>query len=198
MIGGVISDIFAAEDRNTPMASYAGFALFGTGFGPMIAGIVAYRASWRWIYYIQAIAAAVVVIPLIFFFHETRGSVLLSRKAKVLNKWYDALEEAGYVGLDVPINDDEEKRCSRRVRWKVKSDEERDSLWTMLTISIFRPFRQCHLYSSPFLNCGLNQLTTVFRSPLYGTGGIFLLPLGSVQLGSLIYAIRCDSDSIRR
>lgn len=141
MIGGVISDIYAAEDRNTPMAFYACLALFGTGFGPMISGIVAYHTSWRWIYYIQAIAAAIVVIPLVFFFHETRGSVLLSRKAKALNKWYDALEAADYVGLNVPDGNDGEKLDSKRIRWKVKSDEERDTLLTMITISLYRPFR---------------------------------------------------------
>ncbi|KAK2761349.1 hypothetical protein FQN54_001871 [Arachnomyces sp. PD_36] len=140
MVGGVLSDIYAAENRNSPMAIYACFALFGTGLGPMVCGIIAYHTSWRWIYYTQAIMSAVVVIPLIFFFRETRGSVLLSRKAKTLNKWYDALEDAGYVGLDLPIGDDGEKRESKRIRWKVKSDEERDTLLTMITISVYRPF----------------------------------------------------------
>ena len=144
MIGGVISDIYVAEDRNTPMAIYSSGALFGTGFGPMISGIIAHHTSWRWIFYVQAITALVVLVPLILFFDETRGSVLLSRKAKALNKWYEALEEAGYIGMDVPIAHDCEKCGSKRIRWKVKSDEERDSLWTMISISVYRPFRESH------------------------------------------------------
>lgn len=74
------------------------------------------------------------------FFKETRGSVLLSRKAKALNKWYDELEEAGYYGMIMPSLPGSEKRASQRMRWKVKADEERTSLLTMIRISLHRPF----------------------------------------------------------
>ena len=36
MVGGVISDIYHTEDRNTPMALFSGAALFGTGLGPVV------------------------------------------------------------------------------------------------------------------------------------------------------------------
>ena len=36
MIGGVISDIYHAEDRNTPMVLFSGAVLFGTGLGPLV------------------------------------------------------------------------------------------------------------------------------------------------------------------
>lgn len=141
MVGGVISDIYHAEDRNTPMALFAGAALFGTGLGPLIAGNIAARTSWRWIYWSHGTVSACFVIFMYFFLKETRGSILLSRKARALNKWYDSLEEAGYHGLLMP-SEMPEKRVVRRVRWKVKADEERESIVQMISVSCYRPFRK--------------------------------------------------------
>lgn len=148
MVGGVISDIYHAEDRNTPMSYFSGSVLFGTGLGPLISGFIQRRANWRWVYYSQAIAAAVFLVILFFFLSETRGSVLLSRKAKTLNKYYDALEEAGYYGVVFDANETAEKAQVQRIRWKVKSDEERESLAKMVSISCYRPFRECPLTST--------------------------------------------------
>ena len=141
MIGGVISDIYHAEDRNAPMSWYSGFVFFGTGLGPLLTGFIPGRASWRWIFYSQAIASGVLVMIIFFFMTETRGSVLLSRKAKTLNKYYEKLEAAGYYGVLFESDGAEEQRV-QRVRWKVKSDEERESLSKMIVVSCTRPFRK--------------------------------------------------------
>ena len=75
------------------------------------------------------------------FFKETRGSVLLSRKAQKLNKWYEELEAAGYVGLQMPQTHEDEKMPKRqRMRWKVKSDEQRATIAIMIKTSLLRPF----------------------------------------------------------
>jgi MFS family permease len=139
MVGGVISDIYHAEDRNTPMALFSGAALFGTGLAPMLASAVVQHTSWRWIWWSHAIVSAVFVVIIYFFFKETRGSVLLSRKAKALNTYYDKLESAGHYGVIMSG-----KETVKRIRWKVKSDEERASLAQMISISCYRPFRECH------------------------------------------------------
>lgn len=47
MVGGVVSDLYHAEDRNTPMALFSGGALFGTGLGPLVSGFIAQNAHWR-------------------------------------------------------------------------------------------------------------------------------------------------------
>jgi len=79
----------------------------------------------------------------VFLFKETRGSILLSRKAKALNKWYEELESAGYIGVEMPSSEDSKSdKVSRRerIRWKVKSDEERASLAILVSVSLTRPF----------------------------------------------------------
>ncbi|KAB8239649.1 MFS transporter [Aspergillus alliaceus] len=141
MVGGILSDIYHTEHRNGPMSCFSGAVLFGTGLGPLIPGFIDYRANWRWIHYSQAIASAVLMLVLLFFLKETRGSVLLSRKAKALNKYYDTLEGAGYCGVVFSQGDDlKGMQQVRRIRWKVKSDEERETLAKMITISCCRPF----------------------------------------------------------
>jgi multidrug resistance protein len=142
MVGGVVSDIYRAEDRNTPMALFSGGALFGTGFGPMVSGFVAQNTTWRWIFYMQAIADGLMVGLICITFKETRGSVLLSRKAKALNKYYEAREAAGYFGFNVVDNSEKSNptTTSQRIRWKVKADEERASLTRMISLSLYRPF----------------------------------------------------------
>lgn len=118
-----------------------GAALFGTGLGPLCSGFIAQNVSWRWVFYVQTMSCAFLILCVIVFFKETRGSVLLSRRAQMLNQWYERREEAGYVGCEMP-RDNGMKNESQRIRWKVKSDEERETLARMISISVRRPFRE--------------------------------------------------------
>ena len=142
MVGGVVSDIYHTKDRNTPMALFSGAALFGTGLGPLVSGFIAQNTSWRWVFYVQVIQCGLLILAVIFFFKETRGSVLLSRKAHMLNTWYEQRENAGFVGYMMPGEEGSELKKSQRIRWKVKSDEERESLANMIAVSLYRPFRK--------------------------------------------------------
>lgn len=140
VVGGCLSDIYHAGDRNTPMSCFSAAVFFGTGLGPLVSGFIEQRATWRWIYYSQAIASAVLLVIIFVFLKETRGSVLLSRKAGVLNRYYERLEDSGYYGVVFGPDDAAEKQSIRRIRWKVKSDEDRETLARMITISCYRPF----------------------------------------------------------
>lgn len=126
-------------DRNTPMALFSGAVLFGTGLGPLCSGFIAQNVTWRWVFYVQVISCGILIGLVTFFFKETRGSVLLSRRAKLLNQWYEARERVGLVGFEISV---EGKKESQRIRWKVISDEERESLAKMISISVYRPFRE--------------------------------------------------------
>lgn len=147
MVGGVVADIYQAKDRNTAMALFSGGALFGTGLGPLVSGFIAQHITWRWIFYLQIITNGAIWVYIFFFFYETRGSILLSKKAKALNKWYDQLEALGHYGVMMPVATDESfcgEKTSRtspqRIRWKVKADEERSSIAKMVSVSLYRPF----------------------------------------------------------
>lgn len=124
------------------MAIFSGGAFFGTGIGPVCAGFIARSLDWRWIFWLQVIMDGALIIVVTLAFKETRGSVLLSRKAHLLNKWYEEREKLGYYGFDMPIESDEqdEKTVSQRIRWKVKADEERGTIAQMIGISLYRPF----------------------------------------------------------
>ena len=141
MVGGVISDFYTAEERNTPMVMFSAAALFGTGLGPILSSVIVYHTTWRWVHYSHAIVSGVLVAVMVLIFKESRGNVLLSRKAKVLNAYYEKLEAAGHYGVIMP-GDEVEKERSTRIRWQVKSDEQRASLVRMISISCYRPFRK--------------------------------------------------------
>lgn len=73
------------------------------------------RLEWRWISWINLIFAVVIALAMILFMKETRGSVILSRKAKKMRK------ETGDA------------------RYQCKSDAERASLAVLFKISLTRP-----------------------------------------------------------
>jgi multidrug resistance protein len=130
VVGGVVSDLYKEDDRSAPMALFAGASTFGMGLGPLISGLF---TNWRWAFWIQVIMCGLLVAVFAVFFKETRGSVLLSRKAQFLNRYYEDCEQAGYF-------------ARVRIRWKVQTDEDRQSMAKMLRISVCRPFRKSYTF----------------------------------------------------
>lgn len=182
VIGGVISDVWEKEERNTPMALFSGSVLFGTGAGPLISaafvkGLSDDTLAWKWSFWHQAIINGLLLIAVLFLFEETRGSVLLSRKAKKLNDWYEELEKASAYGVwvtstpetsassststiktnpshhkDLDYSDFQPReRHLQRVRWLVAADEQRPPLGQMIATSVKRPFYL--LFTEPVVFC---------------------------------------------
>lgn len=137
MVGGILADIWETSERNTAMTLFTGATMFGTGLGPLVSGFVAQNLDWRWVFYLQIMTSGTLVALVTIFFKETRGSILISRKAKKLNAWYEQLEAAGCMGMEI-TGEDGQYHC-QRIRWKVKSDEERASLGKMIAVSLYRP-----------------------------------------------------------
>ncbi|KAI0440824.1 major facilitator superfamily domain-containing protein [Xylaria telfairii] len=180
MVGGVISDLYSKEARNTPMALFSGAVLVGTGLGPLVSSAIVEASApdsqtWKWVFWHQVIVDFLLMIAVVVLFKESRGSVVLSRKAMALNKWYEELEERGFVGVWVPENvspvlylpqslaSDYEKQLSatvrsplgndgmrlQRIRWTTKADQERGSIVTMISSSLTRPFH--FLFTEPIV-----------------------------------------------
>ncbi|KAF3763882.1 putative MFS multidrug transporter [Cryphonectria parasitica EP155] len=139
VVGGVISDIYVAKDRNTAMAIFTGAALAGTGVGPLVSSVIEQHLSWRWIFYLQTITCSLMVAALCLFFPETRGNVLLSRKASVLNAWYDAVQHS--QSAPPPPSFPSSPSAVVQIRWRVKADEDRASVPQLVKTSLLRPIQ---------------------------------------------------------
>ncbi|KIW18171.1 hypothetical protein PV08_02459 [Exophiala spinifera] len=146
MVGGILADVWITAERNTPMVLFTGATLLG--LGPLVSGFVAQNLSWRWVFWIQVMTSGALVSLVIIFFRETRGTIILSRKARILNKWYEELERAGATGLVLDcVGRDKDRRTTRRIRWRVKADEERSSIGRMIATSLYRPIHM--LFTEP-------------------------------------------------
>ena len=142
MIGGVVSDMYGSSTRNTPMALFSGCVIFGTGLGPLLALQISQRVYWRWIFWCQVIADGILLVVVIFWMEETRGSVLLSKKAKIFNDWYDARERAGYAGLYMSAPGE---RRPERVRWRTPADDNKKPLTELMIAACVGPFSQSNI-----------------------------------------------------
>lgn len=181
MVGGVVSDVFHAKDRNTPMAIYSASALAGTGVGPLCCGFIVPRTTWRWVFWHQVISLGTVMLLMLIFFQETRGSVLLSRKAAKINKYLDAIDAANTCPspADNPTtlpSAPAPAPAPATFRYRVPTDASKSNIRYMLYLSLTTPFKL--LFSEPVvfffslwagfawgvLYMQLNVLPLVFRT----------------------------------
>ncbi|KZL83171.1 mfs multidrug transporter [Colletotrichum incanum] len=140
MIGGVISDVYGPNERNTPMAMFSGGALFGTGLGPLICGFVVQYLDWRWIFWIQVIVNAITVAALFAFVPETRHNVLLRRKAEALSRWYGDVRAKSTVAFRLKPTNTQECIICENVTWKIEHDEGQGSITRKVATSATLPF----------------------------------------------------------
>ena len=118
MVGGTLADIYHADTRGGPMSFFSSVTLLGTAFGSIAGAYTAANHSlgYVWIFWLQLIINGVHFILLCFLLRETRGSVLLSRRAAKM------------------------RRQTGDQRYLAVSDVERASLVTMIKVSLTRPF----------------------------------------------------------
>jgi multidrug resistance protein len=82
--GGVLGDLFTAEERGRAMSVYSLAPLLGPAIGPLAGAYIAEYSSWRWIFHATTIADALIQVAGIFLLRETYAPVLLARKKKAL------------------------------------------------------------------------------------------------------------------
>jgi len=218
MVGGILADIWVSSERNTPMVLFTGATLFGTGLGPLVSGFVAQHLLWRWVFYLQVITSGMFITLITIFFKETRGPILLSRKAKVLNKWYDKLESLGAIGMELPgtVTSSREKTQAlhtQRIRYKVLAEEQRASILQMIKLSLTRPAQL--LFTEPVVICfslwisfswavlylQFGAIPLVYETnhnfTLEQTGAVFTAPCIGAILSTILF-IHQDKWAVRR
>jgi len=86
-VAGVIGDVFESDrERSVPINLYVTVHLVATSLGPVIGASILQFLSWRWIGHIEAIWTAAFFPLFVICLPETRGSVILSSKAKRMRK----------------------------------------------------------------------------------------------------------------
>ncbi|KAI9933713.1 hypothetical protein ASPWEDRAFT_167985 [Aspergillus wentii DTO 134E9] len=96
LVGGTFGDMYRPDERAIPMASFSFVAIFGTVGAPIYAGFIDQALGWRWVEGIQGLANIPLVILVAVFLKETRGSVALAKRAKMLR---DATGDERFVTL---------------------------------------------------------------------------------------------------
>ncbi|KAF2648685.1 MFS general substrate transporter [Lophiostoma macrostomum CBS 122681] len=84
--GGLLSDVFHAEQRGRAISFYSLAPLLGPAIGPIAGGFIAQNTTWRWCFYSTTIFTAVVQVFGLFFLQETYAPKLLSIKRDKLRK----------------------------------------------------------------------------------------------------------------
>ncbi|KAE9371183.1 MFS multidrug transporter-like protein [Stipitochalara longipes BDJ] len=98
--GGVLSDLFTAEERGRAISIYSLAPLLGPAVGPIAGGFITENTTWRWVFYSTTIADALIQLSGLFFLQETYAPVLLHRKKKTLIK--ETGNEALHTEFDHP------------------------------------------------------------------------------------------------
>jgi len=86
LVGGTLADLWRNEERGVPMAAFSAAPFIGPAIGPLVGGFLSDAAGWRWLYWIQLIAAFVVWVLITFTVPETYAPTILARRAAKLRK----------------------------------------------------------------------------------------------------------------
>ncbi|ROW09360.1 hypothetical protein VMCG_02394 [Cytospora schulzeri] len=97
--GGVLSDLFTAEERGKAMSIYSLAPLLGPAIGPIAGAFISENTTWRWIFFATTIADALIQTAGVFLLQETYTPVLLRwRKEKLI-------KETGNTALHTDFDD---------------------------------------------------------------------------------------------
>lgn len=85
-VENIIGDLWVGEETGLPVTMFIFAYLTGFTMGPVFGAAIASGLSWRWIFYIELILYGAIFPVAFLMIKETRGKILLARKAKVLSK----------------------------------------------------------------------------------------------------------------
>ncbi|CAD6929768.1 unnamed protein product [Tilletia controversa] len=170
LVGGVISDMFEAKERGNVMAVYGIANFVGQGIGPAPSTYLAVAKGWPWVFWWQLIITSALLVLMILFVQESRGSVLLVRRTQRLTKESfaraataaAAVRPQGVPRYSTSSGTDAEKEKekegqegrgdgdSRPTVYRCRAAEERASLAVMAKTSLTRPL--VYLITEPVIS----------------------------------------------
>ncbi|KAJ7506741.1 MFS polyamine transporter [Mycena galericulata] len=151
--GGVLGDIWDAEERGQAIAIYSLAPLLGPVVGPLCGAFIAQKSTWRWVFWSTTIVDVGIQILGILYLRESYAPFLLEQKANRIRQSMDA-----------------EKGPVRRVRSKFANE---DRTWQrIIKTALTRPF--ILFYHEPIV-----QLLGIYMAFIYG---VFYLYLTSMPL----------------
>ncbi|KAJ5231497.1 MFS general substrate transporter [Penicillium citrinum] len=137
--GGVIADMFPANERGIAMSMFAAAPFLGPVIGPIVGGFLGMKAGWRWVMGLLGAFSGVVWIMGSLLIPETYAPVLLRRRAAKLSKM-----------------------TGKVYRSKPEIDQGKVKLGESFTIALSRPW--ILLFREPIV-----LLLSLYMAILYGT-----------------------------
>ncbi|RAH43548.1 MFS general substrate transporter, partial [Aspergillus brunneoviolaceus CBS 621.78] len=83
---GTLADCISPDRRGLAIAIWAVGPVIGPVVGPVCGGFLTQDVSWRWVFWVLAIAAGVITVISFTTLRETYGPILLVRRAKRLQR----------------------------------------------------------------------------------------------------------------
>ncbi|KAI0051540.1 MFS polyamine transporter [Auriscalpium vulgare] len=156
--GGVIGDLFSADERGQAIAIYSLAPLLGPVIGPIAGAWIAERTTWRWVFWSTTIADGLVQMLGLLFLKETYAPVLLERKAEQIKQ-----------------NMDEEKANRTHVRTVFQTP---DRHWkAIIGKALIRPF-------ALFIYEPIIQVLGLYMAFVYGLLYLFITTIPSIFEGT--------------
>ncbi|RDB16595.1 Efflux pump vrtL [Hypsizygus marmoreus] len=156
--GGVLGDVWHAEERGKAIAIYSLAPLLGPVVGPVCGAWIAEKSTWRWVFWSTSIVDAAIQVSGFFFLQETFAPLLLEQKAKLMRKSMDA-----------------EKGQAKDVRTVYEEKGERS--WSQIfSKALTRPFLI-------FGRESIAQLLGIYMAFIYGVFYLFLTNIPGIFEG---------------
>ncbi|KAK2064177.1 major facilitator superfamily transporter [Colletotrichum caudatum] len=137
--GGVIADMFNANDRGLATAVFATAPFLGPSIGPIVGGFLGVAEGWRWVEGLMAIFTGTLLIVVGLTVPETYAPVLLRRRAEKLSQ----ITGKSYIS-------------------KYEAHEPRKTVARQFKIALSRPW--VLLFKEPIV-----LLTSIYMAIIYGT-----------------------------
>ncbi|KAH8822566.1 MFS general substrate transporter [Flagelloscypha sp. PMI_526] len=164
LAGGILSDMFSAEERGKAIALFSLAPLLGPVIGPIAGGWIAEKTTWRWVFHSTSALTVLIQLAGLIWLRETYAPYLLSRKASAMLQEQKRSMNAGTVEKGV------------HVYTSIRSVYEKNEVKTVrgvLKTGLSRPFR--FMASESII-----QVLGIYMAFVYGLLYIFLTTIPTI------------------